>query len=86
MNREEREVYVQKAMLKALADIGGYLMPESSFFAQLNLSVVPPILFTEFHEQLQKLASKRWITSVRDDFGTIKHKLSDAGRAALLEG
>jgi len=83
MNREQREIYIQKELLKLLEESGGYLLPDRAFYAQACMTVEPPPLRSEYDAAIRHLQSNLWITGVLDDFKQPKWKLTDAGRAVL---
>lgn len=83
MTREQREVYIQKELLKILEETGGYLLPDRAFFAQACLVIDPMPLRSEYDAAIRHLQSSLWITGVIDDFKQPKWKITDNGRATL---
>lgn len=72
------------ALLQALADVGDYLLPEKTLFADVNIRVAKPITHTDFRALLAECEEKRRIISVPGEDG-VKWKITDNGRARLRE-
>ena len=72
------------ALLQALADVGEYLQPERTLFAEVNIRCAGPVTHTEFRQMLSEAEQKRRIVSVQGEDG-LKWKITDNGRARLAE-
>jgi hypothetical protein len=72
------------ALLHALNNIGSYVMPEQTLFAELNLRLSEPLTLTDFRQLLQESEEKRRIASVNTEDGR-KWKITDNGRGRLAE-
>lgn len=83
MNKQQREIYVRKTMLKILDECGGLLLPEPAFFAHTSLAIEPSILLQEFNDNLKKLEAKLWIAGIRDEFGVTRWKITNEGSLAI---
>jgi hypothetical protein len=73
------------AILSALKDVGNYLLPQTTLFADVSIRLGQPITHTEFRELLCDAEAKGRVVSVRDEDGTLKWKITDNGRARLAE-
>lgn len=74
----------QIALLQSLADVGEYLIPEKTLFADVNIRCAMPVTHTEFRQMLSDAEQKRRILSVQSEDG-LKWKITDNGRARLAE-
>lgn len=72
------------ALLQALADVGDYMLPERTLFADMNIRCANPVTLTEFRQMLQEAEAQRRVISVRSEDG-LKWKITDNGRARLAE-
>jgi hypothetical protein len=71
-------------LLKALEDVGDYLLPEKTLFAEVNIRCAIPVSWTDFRKLLEDYESKRRIVSQQTEDGP-KWKITDNGRARLAE-
>lgn len=72
------------ALLQALADVGQYLLPERTLFADVNNRCATPVTHTQFRQMLAEEEGKRRVVSVQGEDG-LKWKITDNGRARLME-
>ena len=73
------------ALLSSLDAVGDYLLPHDTLFADVNLRLSERITPTEFESLLRGQEEKHRIISQRDEFGKLKYKITDNGRARLAE-
>jgi hypothetical protein len=73
------------AILRSLANVNPYLMPEQTLFADASLQMAAPPTLTEFRAALAELEKVRRVVSCRDEDNSIKWKITDNGLARLSE-
>ncbi len=73
------------ALFSSLDSAGGYLLPEKVLFADMNALLSTCITSTECRQLLHEQELKQQIVSQRDEFNTLKWKITDNGRARLAE-
>lgn len=71
--------------LKFLDQLDGGMVLETILRAGVSSLARPRALESELDEFISRAESEKWILGVRTRFGEVKWKLSDAGKAALLE-
>ena len=82
MNRSQQARF---AILSTLKDSVGFLTPESSLFAWVNLKLPEPITTIEFASALRELESLKRILCQPDEDRQNKWKITDNGLARLQE-
>lgn len=73
------------ALLQALADVGNFLLPEKTLFADVGIRLSKPLSHTEFRQLLASQEEQRRIVCVDSKEDGRKWKITDNGRARLAE-
>lgn len=88
--RTERQHLIDRAVIRALLQIGRFLMPEGTLVRQLEVAVpvIPLPTMAEVDSAVRHLeAQGRLVVIVSEETGTRKLQITDGGRAwAAQEG
>lgn len=84
--RTERQHFIDRAVVRALLQVGKYLMPETTLRAQLELTapVVPPPTMSEVDSTLRHLEAEGRVVAIVGE-AQRKFRVTDAGRAWAAE-
>lgn len=82
--RTERQAYLDTLILRSLASVGSYPMPEGALRDHLALRVVPPARAAEVDDSLRYLESQRRIGAIEGETGLL-WRLTDTGRSWWTE-
>lgn len=80
-----RQITILRHGLKFLDQLDGGMVLETILRAGVPILIQPRVLESELDEFIRRAEREKLIVGVRTRFGEIKWKLSDAGKAALLE-
>lgn len=89
MTNEERVLLLRRQVLLALNDCvsgaSAYLLSESVLHSHLAITMNPAPTLFEMKQQLSFLESNSLVVGIRPELGgSLKWKITDAGRAALV--
>jgi hypothetical protein len=79
MIRTPRQQFIDRALVRALRDCGGYLLPKQSLRDTLDIACQPPLRDHEFDDALNYASAERRIAILNTDTGQ-KFKLSETGQ------
>jgi hypothetical protein len=82
--RTSRQFRIDRALIRALANIGTYLLPEHALRDEIGLAIVPRPSSAEIDDAIRHADAEGRLIGVQADAGP-KWKLSDIGRAWWAE-
>ena len=80
-----RKKQIRTQILKALKLSAPYMLTEDVLLTTINFDVRPPVVLSDFEEQLGELETLRQIIRTQDEYRANKVKITTEGRAALTE-
>jgi hypothetical protein len=76
---------IRKSILIALNNVHPFLVPQLALFTDVKALNPQPLTWSEFRAGLEQLEASRLVVSLRDAEGGLKFKITDQGKAELLE-
>jgi hypothetical protein len=80
MMRTTRQLFLDRALVRALRDCGSYLLPRQALRDTLDIACQPPLRDHEFDDVLNYAAAERRIHATNTEAGP-KYQLTETGRA-----
>ena len=75
---------IERHILKCLVDCGGFLLPESTLHAELNIQLPQPLTLSDLKAHLAALEARHQVTGITTDDG-IRWKIAPEGKARLAQ-